>query len=64
MKVVKFKQLTETISVVSGTLKIPLEGGKVYASHGNPFTPKSDQFQISPATSHSVKNLAFHTMYR
>ena len=33
-----------------------------------PFTPKSDQFQISPAvykniTSHSMKNLAFHNLY-
>ena len=36
----------------------------------NPFTPKSDQCQISPAgvnrniTSHSMKNLAFHSLFR
>ena len=36
----------------------------------NPFTPKSDQVQISPVasliiiTSHSMKNLAFHSLLR
>ena len=36
----------------------------------NPFTPNSDQFKISPATlpdyitSHSMKNLAFHSLHR
>ena len=36
----------------------------------NPFSPKSDQFQISPCsltrniTSHSVNNLAFHSLLR
>ena len=38
--------------------------------HYNPFTPKSDQFQISRAASpeiqepHAIKNLAFHSLLR
>ena len=38
-------------------------------SHAWSFTPKSDQFQISPEASteilrHSMKNLAFHSLLR
>ena len=37
--------------------------------NSNPFTPKSDKFQISPARSpeilsYSIKNVAFHSLLR
>ena len=47
------------------------ERGEGVRVRANPSTPKSDQFKISPAasqeiikTSHSMKNLAFHSLLR
>ena len=51
-----------------GLVSVHTHVSSLYAAPGffNPFTPKSDQFQISPAASprtlhDSVKNLAFHS---
>ena len=58
--------VVRTVFVVVVTVCVHIFTGPTKTSYLDPFTPKSDQFQISPAASpvllpHSRKNLVFHS---